>query len=522
MPEAKKKLRIGFIHPDLGIGGAERLVVDAAVALQRRGHEVVMFTSRHDPERCFTETKDGTLPVHVLGSSLPRTLHPRFPCTIIFSILRSLFLTVLLLMSLLLPGPPAAFNPLSPLARFDVFIVDQQSVPVPLLRAVGGTRVVFYCHFPDKLLSGGWDVEVDLKEKEGKGDVVKRGGGGGLRGLVKKVYRWPVDKLEEWTTGQSDVVISNSQFSSRVYAAAFPSLAKRPRRVVYPCIDIDAYQPSKKAKGKGRMDPGVALISSDRPTIISFNRFEEKKDVALAIKAFAMLRSKGLVSRGEFDELRLVVGGGYDDAQLDNIQTLSSLQTLCDALHLSYHTLSSSSSPPPPASTQVLFILNFSNAQRSHLLTSPNTRCLLYTPQNEHFGIVPIEAMACGVPVLACNSGGPVETVRDIRDHPDGSGTGILCAPTPRAWAPALAILLALPSSERATLSAAAQAWVRSKFSLKTLGEEMETACKDALALGDVHEQLGDRLIWGGLGLMGASALGLAVMVGVSAMLKSV
>ena len=34
-----------FLHPDLGIGGAERLVVDAAVALKRRGHTVTMVTS---------------------------------------------------------------------------------------------------------------------------------------------------------------------------------------------------------------------------------------------------------------------------------------------------------------------------------------------------------------------------------------------------------------------------------------------------------------------------------------------
>lgn len=42
-------------------GGAERLVVDAAVALKNRGHEVVLFTSRHDKARCFEETKDGEL-----------------------------------------------------------------------------------------------------------------------------------------------------------------------------------------------------------------------------------------------------------------------------------------------------------------------------------------------------------------------------------------------------------------------------------------------------------------------------
>jgi len=125
-------------------------------------------------------------------------LHPSLPLTIIFSILRSLLLTLLLLLSLFLPGPASAFNPLSPLEPFDIFFVDQQSVCVPLLRLVGGTRVVFYCHFPDKLLSGGWEVAVDDK---GEGKVGRKQVGG--VGWMKRVYRWPVDKLEEWTTGQS-------------------------------------------------------------------------------------------------------------------------------------------------------------------------------------------------------------------------------------------------------------------------------------------------------------------------------
>ncbi len=49
--------RVAFLHPDLGIGGAERLVVDAAVALQRSGHTVRFFTSHHDPAHCFPETR---------------------------------------------------------------------------------------------------------------------------------------------------------------------------------------------------------------------------------------------------------------------------------------------------------------------------------------------------------------------------------------------------------------------------------------------------------------------------------
>lgn len=36
-----------------------------------------------------------------------------------------------------------------------------------------------------------------------------------------------------------------------------------------------------------------------------------------------------------------------------------------------------------------------------------NCLAVLYTPEREHFGIVPVEAMYNQVPVIACNSGGP-------------------------------------------------------------------------------------------------------------------
>lgn len=40
-------------------GGAERLVVDAALGLQELGHSVDLYTSYHDPQHCFDETRDG-------------------------------------------------------------------------------------------------------------------------------------------------------------------------------------------------------------------------------------------------------------------------------------------------------------------------------------------------------------------------------------------------------------------------------------------------------------------------------
>ena len=54
-----QKQSVVFIHPDLGIGGAERLIIDAAVGLQELGHKVTIFTSHCDPTHCFDEARDG-------------------------------------------------------------------------------------------------------------------------------------------------------------------------------------------------------------------------------------------------------------------------------------------------------------------------------------------------------------------------------------------------------------------------------------------------------------------------------
>lgn len=51
--------RIVFVHPDLGIGGAERLVIDAAVGLQSLGHTITILTSYRDKKHCFEEARDG-------------------------------------------------------------------------------------------------------------------------------------------------------------------------------------------------------------------------------------------------------------------------------------------------------------------------------------------------------------------------------------------------------------------------------------------------------------------------------
>lgn len=180
--------------------------------------------------------------------------------------------------------------------------------------------------------------------------------------------------------------------------------------------------------------------------------------------------------------------GGYDPRLEDNMQTLYGLIDLARANSLTFNVITSSSSSvqiPPlngtPVDPDVLFLLNFSTSQRTALLTAASTQALLYTPANEHFGIVPIEAMCCGLPVLACDSGGPTEsTVID----PAEDRTGWLCPPDADLWAEALVEIVRMSPSERAALSQRAKERARLVFGMEAMATRLESALREAVALG--------------------------------------
>ncbi|KAJ7702438.1 mannosyltransferase [Mycena rosella] len=442
------KLRVAFIHPDLGIGGAERLVVDAAIGLQALGHPLVIYTSHHDPNHCFDETRNGKLEVHHVVPPFPRSIKGKFH--ILFAHAKQLHLTL----HLLWPWAP----------KYDVYFVDQLSTCVPFLRTIGQTPVVFYCHFPDKLLANGEFVEGNLRKKR--------------VGLLKRIYRYPMDWLEEVTTRQADVILSNSNFTARVFRSYFPSIRQTPR-TVYPGINISAYETTIDVS-----DPDIAAITSAVPTLLSLNRFEKKKNAALAVTSFAKLRPRV----PELTNMRLVLAGGYDPRLEDNMQTLASLIDLARSHSLTFNIITSTSSSvkiPPlnttPVNPDVLFLLNFSTQQRTALLTAASTQALLYTPANEHFGIVPVEAMCCGLPVLACNSGGPTESTVS---EPAAERTGWLCAPDADLWAEALSEIVRMSPSDRAALSRRAKERARLVFGMDAMASRLEDVLREAVALG--------------------------------------
>ena len=179
--------------------------------------------------------------------------------------------------------------------------------------------------------------------------------------------------------------------------------------------------------------------------------------------------------------------GGYDPRLEDNISTLESLISLAKTNSLSYNIIAPSTSrvtipsfeyTPNPTNPDVLFLLNFSTPQRSALLNTPSTLALLYTPTNEHFGVVPVEGMICGVPVLATNTGGPTESVLD---HPSSERTGWLRPPEPQLWADALREIVSLSDDEKRMLSLRARLRAREMFTMGAMAKSLETALHDAV-----------------------------------------
>ena len=169
------------------------------------------------------------------------------------------------------------------------------------------------------------------------------------------------------------------------------------------------------------------------------------------------------------------VPGGYDHRVSENVQYHAELEALASSLslqHLTAKTLITALSAP--ADIPVLFLLSIPSSLKNALLRS--ARVLLYTPANEHFGIVPLEAMLSKTPVLAANSGGPVETVVD-------GETGWLRSPEDvDAWAEVVREVLRMGDGEVEAMGDKGAARVKELFGREQMSQRLDEIVDDIVS----------------------------------------
>uniref|UniRef100_H2ZJH8 Alpha-1,3/1,6-mannosyltransferase ALG2 n=1 Tax=Ciona savignyi TaxID=51511 RepID=H2ZJH8_CIOSA len=389
-------MQVVFLHPDLGIGGAERLVVDAALALKSKGHRVSFITAHHDRAHCFEETKDGTFSINVAGDWLPRKIMGGFHAVCAY--IRMIYITLYLVFA-------SSFKP-------DVVFCDQISVCIPIIRLASRAKVVFYCHYPDKLLTG-------------------------RESWMKWLYRKPLDWMEERTTGMAHFVLVNSHFTARIFRGAFTSLKDIETHVLHPTINSTTFD--KAMNSRLRLNNST-LPSTAKYIFLSINRYERKKNLELAIKALDTLRDR--VSHDDWGMTHFLMAGGYDERVSENVNHHKELVRLVENLKLQ---------------SKITFLRSVTSTQKMALLSS--STAVLYTPSNEHFGIVPVEAMYMKKPVIGVNSGGPKETILD-------GITGFLCKGDAESFADAMLRFVKDPTLS-AKMGAAGRERVKNNFSFE-------------------------------------------------------
>ena len=429
----EKPNHVVFIHLDLGIGGAEQLIINLALASLRNNEKISIFTTHCSPTHCFNEVKpDGILNeyLHIHGAfippSLPLTHNGVRGGTAFFSTLRMIYLSLIACWKF-----PTA----------DVIVLDVLPTSIPFIRLLANrVAILFYCHFPDKLLTRDTVNGISVKKIS----------------MLRKCYRFVFDALEKYTMSMCDIVVANSEFTRKELLNSFQwtsdssglSHGFQNIRVLHPAIDFKNF---KDQREKIVVDKNESHIKP----IVSLNRFERKKNVEILLEAYAMLlKEKSLPPP-------LIIAGGYDPRNDENAQYMTELKTLA------YERLKIKNGY---GNGMLSFQPNITNAQRSSLLS--DAICLCYTPNREHFGIVPIEAMYAGTPVIAVNSGGPKETVVD-------GETGFLVENSAHGFYKALKIMIDNGDDENMLMGERAKAHVRKRFGMKTFSNEWNSLIQE-------------------------------------------
>jgi glycosyltransferase involved in cell wall biosynthesis len=185
-----------------------------------------------------------------------------------------------------------------------------------------------------------------------------------VKGLKSAIARLILHYMRLWDTRTAngvDAFVANSRFVGRRIAKAYG----REATVVYPPVDIERF----------------ALRAQKENFYLTASRMVPYKKIPLIVQAFAGMPDKRLVVIGEGPEFDKVKA-----AATPNVEVLGYKSTPELIDHM----------------------------QRA--------RAFVFAAE-EDFGITPVEAQACGTPVIAYGKGGSLETVRGQPGDPGRTGT---------------------------------------------------------------------------------------------------
>ncbi len=199
-------------------------------------------------------------------------------------------------------------------------------------------------------------------------------------GTVEKRYQGDADTSPEQRIGTEKMLGREAGRISATCADEMSELVSmgvpRPRISVVPCgVDVDHFVPEGDAVPKGRYPK----------RLVSVGRLVPRKGFATAIAALRAL-----------PDAELVIAGGPDKRRLGRDEHARFLRSFAESMGVA---------------RQVQLVGRVDRTALPALLRSADV--VVCTPWYEPFGVVPLEAMGCGVPVVASAVGGLTETVVD-------------------------------------------------------------------------------------------------------------
>ncbi|TYP70275.1 glycosyltransferase family 4 protein [Paenibacillus methanolicus] len=186
---------------------------------------------------------------------------------------------------------------------------------------------------------------------------------GMTKGLKSMVTRWLLHNIRLWDYRTSNGVnsfLSNSKYISKRIWKAY----RRESEVIYPPVDVEAFD----------------FYPDKEEYYFTASRMVPYKKMDLIVEAFAQMPDKRLIVIGDGPDMKKIASKAGPNVELMGYQKFQTLK-----MHMS------------------------------------QAKAFVFAAE-EDFGITPVEAQACGTPVIAFGKGGALETVKGLDTYSEPTG----------------------------------------------------------------------------------------------------